>query len=191
MSDIVTIAGSPSYPSRSTAVLDYTRTLLEQYGLETAQIAVRDLPAEDVLFGRFDSVAVQEAVALVSQATGVIIGTPIYKAAYTGALKAFLDLLPQRALQHKIVLPVATGGSPLHMLSLDYALKPVLAALGAQHVLSGVYIVDAHIQWQGTSIHIDAEIEQRLHAAVADLVEAVSAKAQRTTSLNAVLSGVS
>ena len=36
--------------------------------------------------------------------------------------------LPE-ALSHKVVLPIATGGSIAHMLAVDYALKPVLAAL--------------------------------------------------------------
>lgn len=44
-------------------------------------------------------------------------------------LKVFLDLLPQFALQGKLVLPMATGGSPNHMLALDYALRPVLLGL--------------------------------------------------------------
>ncbi|WP_372430482.1 NAD(P)H-dependent oxidoreductase [Janibacter melonis] len=44
-------------------------------------------------------------------------------------LKTFLDLLPQDALRGKVVLPVATGGSPAHVLSVDYALRPVLASL--------------------------------------------------------------
>src|SRR5918912_82296 len=47
------------------------------------------------------------------------------KAAYTGLLKAFLDLLPQYALGGKTVLPLVTGGTPAHVLTVDYALRPV------------------------------------------------------------------
>jgi hypothetical protein len=38
----------------------------------------------------------------------VVIASPIYKAAYPGALKALLDLLPQATLAGKIALPLAT-----------------------------------------------------------------------------------
>jgi FMN reductase len=63
----------------------------------------------------------------------VVVATPVYKAAYSGLLKVFLDVLPQTALKGKLVLPLATGGSPHHMLALDYALRPVLQSLGAPH----------------------------------------------------------
>ena len=72
----------------------------------------------------------------------VVVATPIYKAAYSGVLKAFLDLLPQDGLQGKQVLVLGTGGSIAHLLALDYALKPVLSALGARHILDVVYAED-------------------------------------------------
>jgi FMN reductase len=67
--------------------------------------------------------SVAQAVEQVERASGIIIATPIYKAAYSGLLKLFIDLLPQTALRGKFVLPIATGGSPHHMLALDYALR--------------------------------------------------------------------
>lgn len=72
-----------------------------------------------------------------------MVATLVYKAAYSGLLNVFLDLLPQTALKHKTVLPLATGGSLHHMLALDYALGPVLQSLSAQHILPGVYATDA------------------------------------------------
>ena len=90
--------------------------------------------------------AIAEAVLAVERADLVVVGTPIYKAAYSGLLKVFLDLLPPDALRDKLVLPLATGGSPAHFLALDYALKPVLSALGARHVLDGVFATDAQLR---------------------------------------------
>lgn len=40
----------------------------------------------------------------------VILATPVYKAAYSGLLKTFLDLLPQGGLRDKVVLPIARNG---------------------------------------------------------------------------------
>ncbi len=66
-------------------------------------------------------------------------------AAYSGALKTLLDLLPERALQGKVVLPLATGGTVAHLLAVDYALKPVLSALKAQEILHGVFADDSQV----------------------------------------------
>ncbi len=46
---------------------------------------------------------------------------------------------------HPSVLPLATGGSPHHMLALDYALRPVLQALAAKQILPGIYATDAQV----------------------------------------------
>lgn len=43
------------------------------------------------------------------------------------------------------MLPLATGGSPAHVLAVDYALRPVLTSMGADHVLPGWFVVDKHI----------------------------------------------
>ncbi len=42
------------------------------------------------------------------------------------------------------MLPLFIGGTIAHLLAVDYALKPVISALGGTHILSGVFAVD---QW--------------------------------------------
>lgn len=175
MANILAIAGSPSHPSRTYGILEYATQLLQQQGLQTDILSARDLPAEDLVFGRYDSPALEQPKALLEKADGVIIATPIYKAAYTGLLKAFLDLLPQKALLGKVVLPIATGGTLAHLLVIDYALKPVLSELGARHLLGGVYAVDKQIQRQADgSVQLDEEIEQRLKHSLNDFVLALN-----------------
>lgn len=85
------------------------------------------------------------ATELFASADGVVIGTPVYKAAYSGLLKSLLDLLPQYALTGKTVLPLATGGSTAHVLAIDYALRPVLSSMGAAHIVQGWFVLDRHI----------------------------------------------
>jgi FMN reductase len=170
MSDVLTIAGSPSQTSRSADVLTYIRKLVERHGLSTDSIRVRDLNAEELLHGRFDGASVRENAAKVADARAIIIATPVYKAAYSGILKAFLDVLPQQALADKVVLPIATGGSAAHLLAIDYALKPVLSALGAQQILGGLYILDAQAQYGDNAVlKLDTDIEDRLHRALQTL----------------------
>lgn len=169
MADVLTIAGSPAHPSRSSALLAHTRDLLTARGLSVEAVNVRELPAEPLLYAQYDHPAIAAALTQVAQTRAVIIATPVYKAAYTGILKAFLDLLPQRGLGDKVVLPIATGGSPAHLLVIDYALKPVLSALGAQNILNGLYIQDAQIEYK-TGFQLEATIEQRLQDALQTLV---------------------
>lgn len=142
---VLLIAGSPTAPSRSTALLDAAALRLQRRGLAVQRLVVRELPAQALLHADFGHAQVQEAIHSVAAAQAVIVATPVYKAAYSGLLKTFLDLLPQTAFKGKTVLPLATGGSPHHMLALDYALRPVLGALGAGHILPGVYASDAQV----------------------------------------------
>ena len=83
--------------------------------------------------------------ALITKADIMFFLTPIYKGSYTGILKTFIDLLPQKGLENKIVIPVAIGGSIAHLLALEYSLKPVLSILGATTISSPIYIVDSQV----------------------------------------------
>ena len=174
MTNIVAIARSPSHPSRTDSVVKYALNLLSQNRFKTDLISVRDLPSEDLIFGRYDSPALEPAKALIQQASGLIIATPVYKAAYTGVLKSFLDLLPPKFLSGKVILPIATGGTIAHLLSIDYTLKPVLSELGGQYLLKGVYIVDKQVQRQEDgSFLLDEEVQQHLQQSIQDLTKAV------------------
>jgi FMN reductase len=136
---------------------------LASRGHTITHLAVRELPPADLLAGARATPAVRDAAAAVAQADGVIVATPIYKASYTGLLKAFLDLLPENALAGKVVLPVATGGTVGHLLAIDYALRPVLTALGADRVVPGRFLLDADIvRTEAGDAYLAAEAEQRL-----------------------------
>lgn len=144
MSEIAILSGSPTELSRSDKVLRYLGSILEKKGFTTTHISVRDLPAEAVFYGQYDHPEIQKIASVIEQSTGVLVGSPVYKGAYSGVLKAVLDLLPQDILQHKPILPLMTGGSPSHLLALEYTLKPVLATLKG-HNLKGVYLLDSQV----------------------------------------------
>jgi FMN reductase len=143
---ITSLSASPSERSRSAWLTQFALTRLEGRGTQHDAVLVRRLPPAALLTADVTDPAISAAVQAVERADLVIVSTPIYKAAYSGLLKVFLDLLPPDALRDKLVLPLATGGSPAHFLALDYALKPVLSALGARHVLDGVFATDAQLR---------------------------------------------
>jgi len=166
---VVTVSGSPAATSRTSHLNERVAALLAGEGFQVAAVNVRDLPAGDLIHARLDSPALREPLSLIERARGVVIATPVYKASYTGVLKSFLDLLPQFGLAGKVVLPLATGGTLAHVLAIDYALRPVLGALGAQHVVSGLFVLDKLIgHGPAGEIVLDAEIKNRLDAVVSE-----------------------
>ncbi|QRX81873.1 NADPH-dependent FMN reductase [Glaciimonas sp. PAMC28666] len=167
---ILLLAGSPSAPSRSTRVLHHIGEKLALLGHRYTKLDIRDLPGDAVMHADFSNVAIQSALAQVAAASAVVVATPVYKAAYSGALKAFLDLLPQFGLQDKLVLPLATGGGQSHMLALDYALRPVLSSLGPRHVLQSIYATEAQVSWsEEDGLVLAAEIVNRINEGVEQL----------------------
>jgi len=169
---VITLAGSPRFPSRSTALLTVCQHALEQRGVEVIPWNLHNFHPEDLLYARFDSPALLAFKEDLEKADGLIVSTPVYKASFAGALKTLLDLLPERALEHKVVLPLATGGTVAHLLAVDYALKPVLNALKAQEVLHGVFADDsqiAHYDRQpelapGLAVRLEESVETFWHA---------------------------
>ncbi|MED1469838.1 NADPH-dependent FMN reductase [Bacillus salipaludis] len=170
MSNIVIISGSPSHPSRSSVIAAYLEKILVTEGNQVSTITVRDLPAEDLLFANFNSLEIKQAQSQVEQAQAVIIVSPVYKASYPGLLKSFLDLIPEKGLVNKVVLPVASGGTIAHLLSLEFAFKPVFSILGSQEIINGVFIVDSDISYKDQLTFANTDIEQRLKSALKDVV---------------------
>jgi FMN reductase len=171
---VLLIAGSPTERSRSAALLDAVAQRLQFRGVQSEKLLIRDLSAQALILADFGHPTISHALGRVAHANVVVIATPVYKAAYSGVLKVFLDLLPQTGLQGKTVLPLATGGSPNHMLALDYALRPVLQSLSAKHILPSIYATDGQVAVTESGAYaVNAEIGLRLDEAVDTLVRDV------------------
>lgn len=169
---IVGLLGSPSVSSRSGALLQLAQARLQGVASSLHTITVRDLPAEPLVQAQFDHPLIRQALQEVAEAQVVLVATPIYKAAYSGLLKAFLDLLPQDGLRDKTVVPLATGGSIAHLLALDYALKPVLSALGARDILDPVFATDPQIPKHDQQGYLpSAEVQERVQRSLQTLIE--------------------
>ncbi|MDU6390638.1 MAG: NADPH-dependent FMN reductase [Pantoea sp.] len=163
---VITLAGSPRFPSRSTSLLTLCQRALEARGVEVIPWYIQNFQPDDLINARFDAPALLALREDLLAADGVIVATPVYKASFSGALKTLLDLLPERALEHKVVLPLASGGSVAHMLAVDYALKPVLNALKAQEILHGVFAEDHQITHYDRQPELQAALARRLDEAV-------------------------
>ncbi|MGP3999514.1 NADPH-dependent FMN reductase [Streptomyces sp. 8N706] len=166
MSTVLSVSGSPSATSRTARLLRDLDSRLTAQGHEVIPLDVRTLPAEALLHADFGHPAIVRATELFRRADGVVIGSPVYKAAYSGLLKSLLDLLPQYALTGKTVLPLVTGGSTAHVLAIDYALRPVLSSMGAAHITQGWFVLDEHITVQEDGVVIEPGTREALEQVV-------------------------
>jgi FMN reductase len=171
---VLLVAGSPSEQSRSATLLTRIERLLrERFSAREVPIdrlVLNQLSPQALLLADWSHPSIRNATQRVALADVVVIATPVYKAAYSGLLKVFLDVLAQDALKGKTVLPLATGGSPHHMLALDYALRPVLQSLGAKHILPGVYASDSQMPRDDAGAYaLGADLDDRLREAVQHL----------------------
>ncbi len=161
--NVVGVSGSPAARSRSRVLLEAALNALERYG-RGRQIDLAGLPA-DALLGRREDPTVADALAAVQAARIIVVGTPIYRATYSGLLKVFFDLLPQDALAGKVAIVIATGATPGHLLTVDHGLRPLLASVGALVVPTGVYGTDA--QFRDGRI-VDGALLESVERAVAE-----------------------
>jgi FMN reductase len=170
---VTVVTGSATRPSRTLGLASLVATRLVTAGFQVRELHVRDLPAEALLHARFDDPQLQAALATVASAHGVVFASPVYKAAYSGLLKSFIDLMPQFGLRGKTVLPLLTGGSLAHVLALDYGLRPVLQSLDPRLVVSGLFVLDKLIELHEGEVTLAAELIPRLDQVVQSFSEAL------------------
>ena len=123
---------------------------------------------------------VQDDLAAVEAADALIVGTPVYRASFTGLFKHFFDFVEQTALVDVPVLLAASGGSDRHALVLEHQLRPLFSFFQAQTLPIGVYATDRDFTPEYT---IKSEhIQDRITLAVAralPILEWAPAKGQR------------
>lgn len=171
---IVAISGSPSPESKTASLAEHALALIASEGVECTHIRLAALGATALLSADANDPMLAKAIASVEDADGVIIATPIFKAAYSGLLKVFIDALPQFGLAGKVVLPLATGGSPAHVLAIDYGLRPVLQSMGARHVVQGVFVGSSQMTTEGGRLLLAPESESLLREAILHFTFALS-----------------
>ena len=172
MSKVVIISGSPSTTSRTDLVLRFVESSLHKKGFSVDYISVPNLPPEDLVYARFESPAIKKVVELIENADGIIIGSPVYKASFTGVLKSLLDLLPEDAFRDKPVLPFMVGGSSAHLLAIEFSLKPIINNLKGIST-QGIYFVDSLIDKENSDNPIkETDCELRLQTQLQELINA-------------------
>lgn len=107
-----------------------------------------------------------EALDLIVDADAYVVGTPVYRGSYSGALKNLLDMIPRGRWQGDVapfenaaVGFVATGAADHHFLAVDQELRPVFAFFGSHMVGGAAYATGDHFE-DGTLV--DEALRERL-----------------------------
>jgi FMN reductase len=167
---IVGVSGSVTRPSRTTALVQAVLEGIEaRSGLDTQLIELVDAAPHLFTALTSDKLAgeAKTLVNVVEQADLLVVGTPVYRASYTGALKHLFDLVHHAAFVSKPVLLTATGGSHLHGLVTEHQLRPLFGFLNALTLPTTVYAVESDflnysVNSQKISDRIDRAITEAL-----------------------------
>ncbi|ANL67885.1 FMN reductase (NADPH) 2 (plasmid) [Rhizobium phaseoli] len=144
--NILALSGNVKRPSRTASLVNVIADRLQQR-IDGHLRPIELVDAAPVLFRalRADQLDTEgkAIVAAVERADIIIVGSPVYRASYSGALKHLFDLVDYRALSGKRVVLAATGGTPLHGLMLEHQLRPLFGFFNAITVPTGVYALEA------------------------------------------------
>jgi FMN reductase len=120
-----------------------------------------------------------EALELIVESDAYVVGTPVYRATYSGALKNLFDMVPRgrwmadvAPLEDSAVGLVGTGATDHHYLSVDNELRPLMGFFGA-HVSGTAYVSEDHFT-DGPSV-VDDAVRTRLETLGAATVELAKA----------------
>lgn len=97
-----------------------------------------------------------------------LIGTPIFRASMTGALKNLFDLVPDSVFRNKVMGFVANGGTYQHYLVIENQVKPVAGYFRSFVTPSYVYVQNEHFNRENQII--DMGVIKRLENLADELV---------------------
>ena len=165
--NIVAISGGLNTPSKTESLIQHILHAL--HSVLPIQVHFIKLSEIAPLFaGAIDRQQlpqrIQDDLITVEKADALIVGTPVYRASFTGLFKHFFDFVEQTALTNVPVLLAASGGSERHALVLEHQLRPLFSFFQAQTLPSGVYATDRDFT---TDYNIQSELLlDRIHLAV-------------------------
>ncbi|WOF24074.1 NAD(P)H-dependent oxidoreductase [Microbacterium betulae] len=166
---VVVVNGSPSESSKTAALARLAvDEVSSRYASEATWVDVyRCGPGLTSAITREDvDEATERALRGVEQADLLIVAVPVFRGAYPGMFKHFMDLVDQYALVRKPVVLLATGGSDRHALVIDHVLRPLFAFFQAYVAPSAVYASSAVFDG---SLILDPGVHTRVQIAIDDV----------------------
>lgn len=142
---VVAVSGSLHEPSKTTALVRaITAAIAERAEVDARLIELTAIGPSLAGALRRDQLSadVEEQLQAIENADLLIVGSPVYRASFTGLFKHLFDFVGQYALVGKPVLLAATGGGERHALIIEHQLRPLFAFFQALTLPLGVYASD-------------------------------------------------
>ncbi|MBA2874726.1 NADPH-dependent FMN reductase [Thermaerobacillus caldiproteolyticus] len=167
--NIVVINGSPRQSGRTRIVAKY---IAARYGAELIDLSEGTLPLYNGEASQNELPAVRQLRQQIRQADGVILCSPEYHSAMSGALKNSLDFLSSDEFEHKPVALIAVGGGGKGGINALNNMRTVMRgvyanAIPKQIVLDPPCFVHERLT-EAAAVQVDAvlsELQRYIHAA--------------------------
>jgi FMN reductase len=140
------------------------RAARDGHDVTVSVVELRELAADisTALTSQLITPKLGQAIAVLAEADGLVVSTPVYKAGPSGLFKSFFDVLDNDLLIAKPVLLSATAGTARHALVADDQLRPLFAYLRAMTAPTSLFA--APEDWA------DPALNQRIDRAARELV---------------------
>lgn len=187
---VVGVAGNITRPSRTAALLSAVLSdVASRRHVRSRLVELVDIGPElfqSITPDRFESFSsfaaqrlssnVRSVIQAIETADALVVGTPVYKASYSGALKHLFDLIPPNALTGKPVLLAATAGSPLHGLVAEHQLRPLFGFFNTLTLPTTIFALESDFENHRIE---KPELLARISRAATEFVELVEAQSTR------------
>lgn len=143
---VVAVSGSLHEPSKTTALVRaIVAAIGERTDVDAQLVELTDIGPSLAGALRRDQLPteVEEKLRAIETADLLIVGSPVYRASFTGLFKHLFDFVGQYELVGKPVLLAATGGGERHALIIEHQLRPLFAFFQALTLPVGVYASDS------------------------------------------------
>lgn len=143
---VVAVSGGLNTPSKTEALIDAILQELDgALEIDVHYIKLSEIGHQlgGVISRDELPLSVQKALFNIETADALIVGTPVYRASFTGLFKHLFDFVDQFSLVDVPVLLAASGGSDRHALVLEHQLRPLFSFFQSQTLPIGVYATDS------------------------------------------------
>jgi FMN reductase len=167
---VVGVSGSPTDPSRTTALVSrVSEAFAAKLGGEAEIIELATVLPALAAGGYRPNLgqAAQDALEAVETADVLVVGSPAYRATYSGLFKLFFDYVGQYALVDVPVVLTATGGSDRHALLVEHQMRPLFGFFQALTLPLGIFANERDFtDYRVTSDELEERIETALSRAL-------------------------
>jgi FMN reductase len=173
---IVAVSGSWQSPSKTRSLTDAVVEAIARHRssdvtkIDLAEVGTEIATLKNIKAG---SPEIQSLFSAVEQSDLLIVGSPVFKASYTGLFKHFFDLLDPSALAGKPVVLTATGGSHHHALVLEHHFRPLFGFFRAQTLPTAIYAVEGDFD---NGVLVSESIKDRIGRAAAEAVRVLDGR---------------